>query len=167
MKSLIEFINESEIKKIRNLKVSYKALKPVVICVPSSYSESDMQIYLDDKCLDLMPGSSDSSKKVLGENIKEINDAYFLYDKLEESDKTTEDVDLEWDPKYDSTYDGSTYIYFTLKNLKYIIEFSEFDINDIDNTEESLKKIFESFNSSTINKYPFVIELDNIDYDEQ
>ena len=69
------FIKEAlnNITKVKHLVVTYKVVPDVVtIALPSNYSESDMQIYLDDKCLDELPGSNDQSKKVLGNNIKQI-----------------------------------------------------------------------------------------------
>ena len=75
MKDIITYISESlEALKIKNLKVIYRVIPDIfTVGVPNNYSESDMQIYLDDKCLDELPGSNDQSKKVLGNNIKQIN----------------------------------------------------------------------------------------------
>ena len=75
------FIKEAldNITKVKNLIVTYKIVPDVVtIALPSNYSESDMQIYIDDKCLDDFPGSNDKSKEVLGNNIDDINDAYTM-----------------------------------------------------------------------------------------
>ena len=163
------FIKEAldNITKVKNLIVTYKVVPDVVtIALPSKYSESDMQIYIDDKCLDDFPGSNDKSKEVLGNNIDEINDAYFEYKKFEASDKPSDKVTLEWDPKYDANNTLDTFTYYTLHDLKYIIDFSEFNLKNVDNVEEELRKIFETFNSGETTNYPLQIELEDIQYDE-
>ena len=163
------FIKEAldKVTKVRNLIVTYKVVPDVVtIALPSNYSESDMQIYIDDKCLDDFPGSNDKSKEVLGNNIDEINDAYFEYKKFEASDKPSDKVTLEWDPKYDANNTLDTFTYYTLHDLKYILDFSEFNLKNVDNVEEELRKIFETFNSGETTNYPLQIELEDIQYDE-
>ena len=163
------FIKEAldNITKVKNLIVTYKIVPDVVtIALPSNYSESDMQIYIDDKCLDDFPGSNDKSKEVLGNNIDEINDAYFEYKKFEASDKPSDKVTLEWDPKYDANNTLDTFTYYTLHDLKYILDFSEFNLKNVDNVGEELRKIFETFNSGETTNYPLQIELEDIQYDE-
>ena len=163
------FIKEAldNITKVKNLIVTYKIVRDVItIALPSNYSESDMQIYIDDKCLDDFPGSNDKSKEVLGNNIDEINDAYFEYKKFEASDKPSDKVTLEWDPKYDANNTLDTFTYYTLHDLKYILDFSEFNLKNVDNVEEELRKIFETFNSGETTNYPLQIELEDIQYDE-
>ena len=163
------FIKEAldKVTKVKNLIVTYKVVPDVVtIALPSNYSESDMQIYIDDKCLDDFPGSNDKSKEILGNNIDEINDAYFEYKKFEASDKPSDKVTLEWDPKYDANNTLDTFTYYTLHDLKYILDFSEFNLKNVDNVEEELRKIFETFNSGETTNYPLQIELEDIQYDE-
>ena len=163
------FIKEAldKVTKVRNLIVTYRVVPDVVtIALPSNYSESDMQIYIDDKCLDDFPGSNDKSKEVLGNNIDEINDAYFEYKKFEASDKPSDKVTLEWDPKYDANNTLDTFTYYTLHDLKYILDFSEFNLKNVDNVGEELRKIFETFNSGETTNYPLQIELEDIQYDE-
>jgi hypothetical protein len=52
--------------------------------------------------------------------------------------------------------------------LKYIIEFGEFNLKNIEdsNIKDELTKIFEVFNSSKTNQYPIEIELEDIEYAE-
>ena len=58
MKTLKQFIKESLIKEeneefsINNLVVRYDCPSSLFIQIPSKYSESDMQIYLDDELLE-------------------------------------------------------------------------------------------------------------------
>lgn len=163
------FIKEAldKVTKVRNLIVTYRVVPDVVtIALPSNYSESDMEIYLDDKCLDEFPGSNEQSKKVLGNNIDEINDAYFEYKKFEASDKPSDKVTLKWDPKYDANNTLDTFTYYTVHDLKYILDFSEFNLKNVDNVGEELRKIFETFNSGETTNYPLQIELEDIQYDE-
>ena len=144
------FIKEAldKVTKVRNLIVTYKVVPDVVtIALPSNYSEADMEVYLDDKCLDEFPGSNDQSKKVLGNNIDEINDVYFEYKKFEASDKPSDKVTLKWDPKYDANNTLDTFTYYTVYDLKYILDFSEFNLKNVDNVREELINIFETFNS--------------------
>ena len=169
MKGIVQFLLEAtdNVTKVKNLIVTYKVVPDVVtIALPSNYSESDMQVYLDDKCLDELPGSNKNSKSVLGNNIDEINDAYFEYKTFDASDKPNETVTLEWDTKYDANNSEETFTYYTLKELKYIIDFSEFNLKNVDNIDEELHKIFETFNSNNSNEYPIDIELENIEYDK-
>lgn len=175
MKNIYQYIKESifneseDIVKISNLKVTYKINKQyLTVCVPDTYSESDMQIYLDDKLLDIMPGSSKYSIDILGENYKEISDAYFIYDSYSASDKSNETVDIEWDNEYDSSKINSGLAYYKLKDVKYCIEFSEFNLKNTDDLDihENLTKIFKTFESNSSNKYPIEIKFESVDYAE-
>ena len=170
MKDISAFIKEAldNVTKVTNMKVIYRVIPDVFTGgVPNNYSESDMQIYLDDKCLDELPGSNDQSEKTLGDNIKQISDCHFEYDRYTASDKPKGDVNMPWDPKYDENNQGDAYTYYTLKNLKYIMEFSEFNLKNVSETDinKNLEKIFETFNSSKTNEYPIEIELEEISYD--
>jgi hypothetical protein len=77
-------------------------------------------------------------------------------------------VNLDWDTKYDENNKGDSYTYYKLNNLKYIIEFGEFNLKNVDDTKikDELTKIFETFNSSKTNQYPIEIELEDIEYAE-
>lgn len=169
MKGIVQFLLEatSDVNKVYKVKVIYKVSPDkFTVVVPKNYSESDMQVYLDDVCLNELPGSNDESKKVLGNNIDEIQDAYFEYSKYTASDKPTDNITLAWDPKYDANNSEEIFTYFTLEELKYIIEFGEFKLKNTDNIEKDLKEIFEAFNSVDEDRYPIQIELETIDYHE-
>lgn len=170
MIDLKKYITESfNVLKIKNLQVTYKVIPEVfTVGVPNSYSETDMQSYLDDKCLDELPGSNDQSKKVLGNNIKQLNDCHFEYEKYTSSDRPQSEVNLEWDAKYDENNTGDSYTYYKLSFLKYIMDFGEFNLKNVEDTniKDELTKIFEVFNSSKTNQYPIEIELEDITYDE-
>lgn len=170
MKSILKYILEKEedISIVRNLEVVY-AVKPekFTIEVPNNYSESDMQIYLDDKTLNELPVSSDESKKMLDDNIKEISDAYFEYSGYNSSDKPTNEISLEWDDNYDNNSNDNEKIYFTLKYLKYKIMFNSFKLSNVDeDIQEQLENIFKSLESNSNNKYPITIEFESVSFEE-
>lgn len=171
MKSLKQFITEAvDITKVTNLTIVYKTIpEDIIVKVPSNYGESDMQIYLDDKLLNELPGASKASKTLLGDNIEDISDAYFQYEKFSASDELSGDVNLDWDPKYDDNAEGDTYTYYTLKGFKYNINFEEFNLSNVNDSDikEQLTEIFESLNSNKTNVYPIDIELDSVSYNEQ
>ena len=171
MKTLAQYLNEATemVTKVPNLVVTYKAEIPnLTVKVPNNYSEDDLQIYLDDLFLDKLPGSTEDSKKLLGDNIDELNDAYFEYDKYEASDKEPDVLNVDWDPKYGDNKDVDTYSYYTLKNLKYKLQFSEFNLNNTDDgtITEQLIDIFKTLESNETNKYPLNIKLDKVEYDQ-
>lgn len=168
MRSLVQYIFEEEnVIKVQDMTVIFKVLPDkVTIALPANYSESDMQIYLDDICLDDFPGSNKESKKLLGKNVDNIQDAYFEYNKFTTTDKPSDAVTLKWDPKYDANNSEDKFVYYTLEELKYKLEFSEFNLKNVENIKDELMKIFGTFNSNETNEYPLDIELENIEYDE-
>ena len=171
MKTLKEFIKESLIKEeneefsINNLVVRYDCPSSLFIQIPSKYSESDMQIYLDDELLDKLPGSSQLAKKFFGKNSENIIDAYFEYDSISQAMGKEQKADLVWDDKYDSNIkDSSELTIYQISNLKYIIEFEKFSFdNTIDDTNvrETLENLLQTTVSNSINKYPIEISLNN------
>lgn len=168
MRSLVQYIFEEEnITKIQDMTVIFKVLpEKITIALPANYSESDMQIYLDDICLDDFPGSNKESKKLLGKNVDNIQDAYFEYSKFTTTNKPEDTITLKWDPKYDTNNSEDKFVYYTIEELKYKLEFSEFNLKNVENIKEELMKIFSTFNSNETNEYPLDIELEDIEYDE-
>ena len=179
MKTLKQFIKESLIKEeneefsINNVIVRYDCPSSLFIQIPSKYSESDMQIYLDDELLDKLPGSSQLSKKFFGKNSENIIDAYFEYDSISQAIGKDQKADLVWDEKYDSSIkDSSELTIYQISNLKYIIEFEKFSFdNTIDDTNvrETLENLLQTTVSNSINKYPIEISLNNsnITFDDE
>ena len=82
-KTLIDYIKEDldgdNVVVLKNLQATYKGPESLFVQVPKTYSESDVQIYLDDVLLKQMPGGQDQeSTKLFGDNnVKNINDAHF------------------------------------------------------------------------------------------
>ena len=179
MKALTHFIKESLLKEeneefsINNVIVRYDCPSSLFIQIPSKYSESDMQIYLDDELLDKLPASSQLAKKFFGKNSENIIDAYFEYDSISQAMGKEQKADLVWDDKYDSNIkDSSELTIYQISNLKYIIEFEKFSFdNTIDNTNvrETLENLLQTTVSNSINKYPIEISLNNsnITFDDE
>ena len=171
MKTLKQFIKESLIKEeneefsINNVIVRYDCPSSLFIQIPSKYSESDMQIYLDDELLDKLPGSSQLANKFFGKNSENIIDAYFEYDSISQAMGKDQKADLIWNEKYDSNIkDSSELIIYQISNLKYIIEFEKFSFdNTIDDTNvrETIENLLQTTVSNYINKYPIEISLNN------
>lgn len=171
MKTLTQFIKESLVKEeneefsINNVVVRYDCPSNFFIQIPFKYSESDMQIYLDDELLDKLPGSIELSKKFFGKNSDNIIDAYFEYDSIAQAMGKDQKADLVWDEKYDSSIENSSELtIYQISNLKYTIEFEKFSFdNTIDDTNvrETLENLLQTTVSNSINKYPIEISLNN------
>ena len=166
MKSLVQFINEEYNKKIvQNVKVIFDVEpEEFYINAPTTYSESDIQIYLGDVLLKELPSENRKYQNLLGKNIKNINDAYFEYEKFEHiQDSDIEDFNLDWDKYYDEKVKEEDLDVFKIIKLKYIILFDEFELLDNNLTDEddirkTLNEIFHKLDSSNINKYPIEIK---------
>ena len=65
MKSILQYIKEGfEETQLSNIKVTYNVEpETIVFQVPSSYSESDFQIYLGDRFYKNLPGDESIGKK--------------------------------------------------------------------------------------------------------
>lgn len=177
MKSITEYIKqileaeEQTVTKIKKLIVKFTTdPSSVTLVVPSNYGEADVQAYLDDVCLSVFPGMTDESKKVLGDNVKNISDAYFKYTGYVSSSTAPSVINIEWDSKYDDNNVSDEFTYFTLKNVTYNMEFSEFNLTNLkdDSTEsidEALDTIFTSLESNATNSYPLDIEYSSAKYE--
>ena len=174
MKHILDYIIESidsddidEIIKVKNLRVTYSTNKTTVVEVPNSYSENDMQIYLDDTLLDKLPCATDESKEALGDNYDEIGDAYFTYSKFTASDEKPSNVTINFDNHYDSNA-AKEKMYYSLDELKYIVEFSEFNLKNIEESKikEEIESIFASFESNSENKYPIEINFESVEFNK-
>ncbi len=165
MKSLKQFINEAvEIYRLTNVVAKY-FIQPdeIIFQAPETYSESDIQIYIDDKWLKELPTADKYANKFFGVNKNSIIDAHFEYDSFEHLSVEPKDY-IEWDVKYDSknVKEDVKLEYFKVKNLKYIIEFDNFDLTDTtdENVQEKLIDIFKAAESNNYNKYPIEISFD-------
>ena len=165
MKSLTNYLLEAvDIYRLNEVVATYfVSPDEIILQAPETYSESDLQIYMDDLWLDELPSGDDYAKKFFGINADSISDAHFEYDTFEHIDLEPKDY-IEWKSDYDTknVSDDVKLDYFRFKNLKYIITFDRFDLTETtnDNVEENLIKIFDITSSNTTNKYPIEITFD-------
>ena len=165
MKTLKQYIYKTiEINILSDIKATYFVQpEEIIVQAPETYSESDIQIYLDDIWLTNLPSEPKIAKKIFGVNGDSIVDAHFEYDTFEHIDVEPKDY-IEWDSKYDikNSNDDIKLEYFKLKNIKYIIEFDRFDLTDVDDdtAKDALIKIFSASESNNTNKYAVEIQFD-------
>lgn len=165
MRGLREFIFERfDLKKLENVKVSYDVLPEVIYLeAPDNYSESDIQIYLNDVAAKNMPTSQSNASRLFGKNAKNIDDAYFEYEKFEhitDSDTSKYEITIEWDKQYDQSKTDKTMNLYKITNLKYIVLFSDFEIycELDDQIPETMEKIFRATDSDKVNDYKMSIK---------
>ena len=171
MKSLHQYINEGfDEAQLSNIKVTYNVEpETIVFQVPSSYSESDFQIYLGDRFYKGLPGDESIGKKKFGKNFDNINDAYFEY-KSYEVIKDTDECNYEWDSQYDQKLKEPELTYVKIDALKYYILFDTFVIKKSDNEDihDVLSTIFKAAEYNDANQYPIqiIFDEDNLEYTE-
>lgn len=169
MKNLRDYLINEEYKEynIHDLIVKFRVndYENLNIQCPSSSQENDVTQYLDDVLLNEFPSAPDKSERFFGDNVKFLNDAYFEYDKFTHN----EDDDQRIDIKYDEHKSGKqlseddTLDVFTLTNVKYVLNFDEFNIQGEGTTNDILRKIFKTCESNNENKYTVKLKL--IDYE--
>ena len=166
MKSLLQYILEDtvEIYRLNEVIATYFVQdSEIVLQAPETYSESDIQLYMDDLWLNDLPSNEKYSEKFFGVNHDSISDVYFEYDTFEHIDIEPKEY-IEWDAKYGNNNNDKDIKldYFRIKNLKYIIVFDRFDLTDVDDdtVNEKLIDIFKATESNNENKYPIEIKFD-------
>ena len=120
--------------------------------------------------MDKLPGNTKDAKKKLGVNYDNIVDTNFEY---KEYVKTNERPDkfIEWVESYDNHVNKSEdeFGYVILTDLKYNMEFSQFDIDSEseDDIYDDLVQIFKTMNIQKDKELPFDLVLDekNISYE--
>ena len=164
MKALEIFIKEAleEDIVIRHLIVKYKCGEKddLYIQVPEKYSESDIQIYLDDTLLKDLP--AEACAEELGKNHKEITDCYFEYDIIEPTTSSAQKADIPWDTNYDSSLNDTALTIMHIKNLKYVIQFDHFylsDIDDKDKVKDNIEDLFKGLGKDCEENIPFKIDI--------
>lgn len=167
MKSFKSFILEEYDKKtVLELKVTYKISNSFKINCPDQYQEDDISQYLDDATLSNMLSDPSLSEKKFGKNSKYINDAYFEYDEFKKINYKQDNVDLDYkEENGPQAADESKIVTFELKNLRYILMFSRFNIMNSDKAvDETLRDIFTSYESNDDNKYALEITFSKLEY---
>ena len=162
------FLLEAEdIYRVNNLVAKYNITPDkIILQAPSTYSESDLQIYMGDKWFNDLPASSTYSDKFFGQNALNISDVYFEYDGFERTEIEPKIDFYEYDMNYDKNIsDNIELSFFIFKNLKYYINFEQFDLTETNdsNVDKNLKDIFRVTSSNNINKYPFKLQFDEND----
>lgn len=162
MKSLNKFINEAynnyrldEVKVVYDIITNSK--KELWLTAPSKFSESDIQLYIDDTLINQLPCGAKLSKEFFGKNCDNISDAYFQYESFEHiQENYSGHIDIPWDDHYAK---AENLDYFKIKNMQFVIVFDRFDVLDgnDDNIKETLDNIFKRTESSNINNYPIDI----------
>lgn len=161
MKDIVRYIKESvDVYRLNKVVAEY-LIQPeeIIFQAPESYSESDIQIYIGDKYLNDMPSFMDYADKFFGTNADNIIDARFEYDTFTHVDVEPKDY-IEWDSKYDSKISKDVKLeYFKLTNVKYIIEFDRFDMENVtdDDVKEHLISVFKAAESNDANEWPLEI----------
>ena len=171
MKSLLTYILEAvEQYRLNFLEVTYNVNpEEIILQAPETFQESDIQQYMDDMWLQQLPSFADYSEKFFFFFFDNITDAHFEYDTFEHLSVEPKDY-IEWDSKYDvkKTNEDIKLDYFKIKNLRYIITFDRFDLEDVDDdtVKDKLIDIFKSTESNYNNKYPIEILFDekNLEY---
>lgn len=171
-KSLIQFIKEELYSEnVLDLLVKY-AVEPkkIILKAPASYNEDAIIQYLQDLWFNELPGGAENIDEIFGVNSENLIDTFleyrgFRHDKHEiKGDKL-----IEWHPKENPDNDEELE-YFCINDVKYCMSFEKFElkVDDNDNIDKVLEKIFKSYESNAMNKYPIEIKLltHDIEYKE-
>ena len=161
MIDIVNFIKESiDVYRLNKVVAEYLVQpEELIFQAPETYSESDIQIYIEDKYLNEMPSYTEYADKFFGKNADSIIDVHFEYDSFSHVDVEPKDY-IEWDAKYDSKVSKDAKLeYFKIDNIKYIIEFDRFDMEGVtdDDVKDKLIDILKAAESNDANKWPLEI----------
>ena len=156
--------------KLNDFEVSWKVEDPenrggtFILELPEEYQDEEVNQYLIDMFGESMPSNDTLSKKYFGNNANNIIDARFEFEEKKEA-KEGLHCTFEFDESIDDKYKGDTdhLKKYELTNLRYIIDWSEFDVINTsdDGLMYDLWDIFKRTKSSNIVKYmDDKIELD-------
>lgn len=189
MRSLVEYVksslnNDAYIKSslnndnimealesnvIDNLEVTYAADNiEIYVDAPETYQEDDIHQFMDDLLLSQMPSDPEIAKKFFRNNVKYINDAYFEYDGFERLSYKRDIVDIKYSSDLGKDVsDDVKIVTFKLKNLRFKIIFSKFEIMIDDNTDidDTLDTIFSAYESNNYNDTDVTFKYDFCEYD--
>lgn len=175
MKTLSEYIKQNiseafENHSVENLSVTYKCNKDeILINCPETFQEDDIHQYIDDLLLEQMPSNQDIAKKYFRNNVKYINDAYFEYDSFQRLDYKKDIVDITYDDDLGKDAPNeSKIVTFRLTKLRFKMMFSKFElmIEEDDNIDETLDKIFNAYESNSYNDTDIIFKYDSCEYDK-
>lgn len=163
MKNLNLYIKEALGKTVtlKNLTIKYNGPDELYVQAPESYGESDIQIYLDDTLLSLLP--AETAQKSFGKNERYITDAYFEYDRMEGVNGISQKADIEWDDHYDTEQNATTMKVVRITSIKYVMVFEKFELTDIENDYDKIKdtlfNLFEGIINDSDDDMPFELSL--------
>lgn len=171
MKSLVSYIKEeldtSNIV-LKNLQIIYKGPENLTIQVPVSYSESDIQIYIEDTLMNKMPGGSEYAKNELfgDNNIKNISDVHFEYDSMDSVSGSNSVYDIGWDESYNPDLKDEELQVINIKNIKYILVFTQFELVSVttDNYKDKLDEIIDNTEDSDELPFKITVNTDDLIY---
>ena len=169
---IYDALEDKDTVEVKNLVVTWITKDKVYVESPEKYSESDLQIYLDDIMLDELPGGKTYAEKFFGKNADNIVDAYLAYDSMEEAMGEEQEPDVKWDSRYDSKINSEDKLHVVcINNLKYVLVFEKFELINTDSASinSDIIDIMTTTNSNYTNKYPIEITFDskNIEYIEE
>lgn len=169
MKSLVYYIkeelNNSNNIILKNLQITYKGPENLAIQVPVSFTESDIQVYIEDTLMVKLPGGSEfKDNDIFGaNNIKNISDAHLEYNSINNISGNNVQYDIAWDSSYDTSLKDEELQVVNIKNIKYIIVFTQFELISVttDNYKDKLADII----NNTVNNdnLPFQITVNTDD----
>lgn len=159
-----EALNEDNDQDIRlnNFEVSWKVKDPqnkggtFILELPEEYQDEEINQYLIDMFGESMPSNDTLAKKYFGNNANNIIDARFEFEEKKEA-KEGLHCTFEFDESIDDKYKGDTdhLKKYELTNLRYIIDWGEFDVINTSNDGlmYDLWNIFLRTRSTSYNKY--------------
>lgn len=167
MKSLSNYIlEEYNTYRLNYVTVRFTTKENTIIEVPEKYTNSDIELYLNDALLEKMPSNYEFAEDLFGTNATNIIDAFFEFERIDPV--SNQKPDIEFVPNKGDNERDSKLVLYTIKNLVYVISFDRFDVlngND-DNIKGILDLIFKTVESNSLNDYPIELHYDdkNLEY---
>lgn len=167
MKSLTQYVKESYDKNtntvaLRDLVIKYGGPSELSVVVPTSFSDDDVWIYLEDTMLSRLPGGKDAeSTSLFGTNDKNIVDTHFEIEEIVYDENTVTSGSqnmIEWDKSYNPKKNAEDMKTAKIKDISYIIEFSKFVMKGV--TDDTFKdKLDEIINNTISEQYDYPMKL--------
>ena len=149
--------------RIKDVKIVFDVEpEDVIFEIPDTWNDSNIITYLGDRFGHKLPAEESIGKKLFGNNLKNINDAYFEFDSVKYLSEH-ENPNFKWDPHFDSSQKNPKLKYCSVYKLKYIILFDTFTLlkDDSQDEVEIANKVFSTVESSDANKYPLTLKYNS------
>lgn len=165
MISLKDYIikEAAEIVTVNNINCVYDVLPyEFNVEVPDTYTEADVQQYLNDRLFSQLPGDQSKAAGLYGDTA-DIYDVYFEYSEYIKHDGTGGYApSLRFDPHYNNTdqTENQKLCIVTLRGLTYHIKFNSLSLANIESyqTGQELDRLFKSAESNSMNSWPVTIK---------